>query len=200
MPRPILPTSSLSERTVAPGPDDALGAPVAVDHTFGFVDVSGFTSYCELEGEHAAIEMLTGFRMLTRAVAVRRGVRVAKWLGDGVMLVAADQGPVVATVGELVARCGAMALPTHAGLARGPVLLFEGDDYIGRAVNLAARLCDAADRGEILSSNLFGPLPDWVTTGPNSTIALPGIGMLAGVVPLQLSAEVAQRFSEPVGV
>jgi class 3 adenylate cyclase len=30
------------------------------------------------------------------------------------------------------------------------VLVFEGDDYIGRTVNLAARLCDEARPGELL--------------------------------------------------
>ena len=83
---------------------------IAVDYTFGLLDISGFTAYCEKEGEHAAIEVLTRFRSLTRSVAVRRGVRVAKWLGDGVMLVAADQGPVVATVAEVVVRCDATGL------------------------------------------------------------------------------------------
>jgi class 3 adenylate cyclase len=35
-------------------------------------------------------------------------------------------------------------------MATGHALLFEGDDYIGSAVNMAARLCDAAGPKEIL--------------------------------------------------
>lgn len=194
MSRTALPTSSVPERIVAPHPGDALGVPIAVDYTFGFLDISGFTAYCEEEGEHAAIELLTRFRLLTRSVAVRRGVRVAKWLGDGVMLVAADQGPVVATIGELVVRCAAIGLHTHAGLARGPVLLFEGDDYVGRPVNLAARLCEAAARGEMLSCGLAGALPAWVDAEPAVPLAVGGLGVVDGVVALRVVAEVAERF------
>ena len=36
------------------------------------------------------------------------------------------------------------------GIATGYALLFEGDDYIGSAVNLASRLCDAAGPCEVL--------------------------------------------------
>jgi class 3 adenylate cyclase len=194
MSRQALPTSTVPERTVAPHPGDVLGVPIAVDYTFGFLDISGFTAYCEKEGEHAAIELLTRFRLLTRSVAVRRGVRVAKWLGDGVMLVAADQGPAVATVAELIVRCAAFGLHTHAGLARGPVLLFEGDDYVGRPVNLAARLCEAAEQGEMLSCGLLDGLPGWVQAEPGVPLSLGGMGVIDGVVALRVVTEVAERF------
>jgi adenylate cyclase len=194
MSRQVLPTSTVPERIVAPHPGDVLGVPMAVDYTFGFLDISGFTAYCEKEGEHAAIELLTRFRSLTRDVAVRRGVRVAKWLGDGVMLVAADQGPVVATVAEVIVRCDAAGLHTHAGLGRGPVLLFEGDDYVGRPVNLAARLCDAAALGEMLSCGLSDALPTWIDADPGVPLALGGIGVVDNVVGLRISEEIAERF------
>ena len=41
-------------------------------------------------------------------------------------------------------------LSLRGGLASGPVILFEGDDYIGSAVNMAARLCDAARDVDVL--------------------------------------------------
>ena len=45
------------------------------------------------------------------------------------------------------------------GIATGRALLFEGDDYIGSAVNLAARLCDAAGPGEVLDPGRADPRP-----------------------------------------
>src|SRR5690606_19530771 len=133
-----------------------------LDRTFAFVDVCGFTRYVDRHGTHAAIEVLTRFRSAARDVAARRGVRVGKWLGDGVMLVGTAPGATAAAAAELVARFHDSGIDIHVGLADGEVLLFEGDDYIGRPVNLAARLCDAATEGEILS--LLDPtgLPDWV--------------------------------------
>ncbi len=41
-------------------------------------------------------------------------------------------------------------LTVRAGIATGHALLFEGDDYIGSAVNMAARLCDYARGVEVL--------------------------------------------------
>ena len=39
----------------------------------------------------------------------------------------------------------------RAGIARGPVLLIEGDDHIGDAVNLASRLCRMAEPQQVLA-------------------------------------------------
>jgi class 3 adenylate cyclase len=48
------------------------------------------------------------------------------------------------------------ALPLRGGVAAGRVILFEGDDYIGRPVNLAARLCDEAEPHQLLvTASLF---------------------------------------------
>jgi class 3 adenylate cyclase len=44
----------------------------------------------------------------------------------------------------------------RAGVAGGDVLLVEGDDYLGRPVNLAARLCGHARPGEVLAEAGFG--------------------------------------------
>ena len=182
------------ERIEAPQVGDPLGQPVAVQYSFAFIDISGFTSYCETQGEHAAIELLSRFRFLTRSTAVRRGVRIAKWLGDGVMLVAVNQNPAVATAAELMLRCAASGIDTHVGLVRGPVLLFEGDDYVGRPVNLAARLCDVAAPCQMLASGLVEPLPSWVEVEPLTRVDLPGIGPTDGVVTLTVIDEVARRF------
>ena len=69
-----------------------------------FIDVCGFTRFTDQYGAHSAIEMLTRFRSACRDVTARRGTRVAKWMGDGVMLVGAEAGPVVATAAELLLR------------------------------------------------------------------------------------------------
>ena len=92
---------------------------------FAFVDVCGFTKYTDQFGAHAATEMLSRFRSACRDVTARRGARVAKWLGDGVMLVGTEPGPVIATVAELLLRFRDDAFEIHAGIAAGTVLLFE---------------------------------------------------------------------------
>jgi len=174
-----------------PVPHEQTGEPIGVERSFAFVDLTGFTEFCDRHGEHAAIDVLTRFRTLVRDVTARRGVRVAKWLGDGAMLVGVEEGPVVASVAEVVLRTQPVGLDTHAGIASGKVLLFEGDDYVGRPPNLAARLCDAAEPGEILTHSLQGELPSWVETRSSITVEVAGVGQVTGVRSVGVRAQIA---------
>jgi adenylate cyclase len=161
--------------------EGAASAPL-VDRAFAFVDLCGFTTFTSSHGEHAAIDVLRTFRLLTRQIASQRGVVIAKWLGDGAMLVAADIGPVIAITAELVARYSDKELPLRAGVAHGGVLLFEGDDYIGRPVNLAARFCQAAHAGELLAVGYPAHvLPKWMEVLGTRHIDLPGLGRIPDV-------------------
>ena len=61
------------------------------------------------------------------------------------------------------------------GLATGYALLFEGDDYIGSAVNTAARLCDSAGAFEVLIPvDQVEELPEGVRTIHHAPLALRG--------------------------
>ena len=74
-----------------------------VERSFAFVDLCGFTKFIAARnGEHAAIDTLTQFRSLARDISNRRGVMVAKWLGDGATIVGLELGPTVATAAELI--------------------------------------------------------------------------------------------------
>jgi class 3 adenylate cyclase len=123
-----------------------------VPRTFVFVDLSGFTNYTAAFGDDAAGRILSTFRGIVRTVASDRGVRIAKWLGDGCMVVAVDQRDAIDFVLDLEQRATDVCTPLtiRAGLATGHALLFEGDDYIGSAVNMAARLCDYARGVQVL--------------------------------------------------
>lgn len=168
--------------------------PLAVVRSFGFVDISGFTAFCDRHGELQAFELLATFRSTTREVTARRGVRVAKWLGDGVMLVGLDPTALAATVAEITMRCRVAGLDTHAGVATGSVLLFEGDDYIGRPVNLAARLCSHAELGEILLVGRPVDLPDWLTVAEVRTIEVAGVDEEVVVQRVEPQRDIVAQF------
>ena len=125
-----------------------------VDRWFSFVDLSGFTSFGDQFGDDESVRVLTVFRAAVRQVATEYGVRIAKWLGDGCMLVSVDPTQLISAVTKLEALTHELELPLsmHAGCAGGGVILLEGDDYTGRAVNLAARLATAARPHEILAT------------------------------------------------
>lgn len=168
-----------------------------LERWFAFVDVCGFTSFTERNGTRAALEVLTRFRSAVRAVTARRGVRVLKWLGDGVMLVGVEPGPVIAAVCELNLRFGEDDFDVHAGIAGGHVLLFEGDDYVGPAANHASRLCEVAQPGEILAIGVRQHLPDWVSISGETSIQAQGVGQLDGVVRVSAQDEVIRRSEAP---
>jgi class 3 adenylate cyclase/YHS domain-containing protein len=154
---------------------------VRVHRSFAFVDVSGFTALTEREGDEYAVEVLTSFRTLLREICARRGVRIAKWLGDGVMLVCVETRPLLAAILELhYAVCAvsspAQAVSIRSGVTSGDVILMEGDDYIGHCVNVAARLCDLAYAGEALASlSVMGEMPRWGVVLSERDVALRGV-------------------------
>jgi adenylate cyclase len=158
-----------------------------VPRTFAFVDLSGFTNYTAAFGDDAAGRLLSAFRSLTREIASERGVRIAKWLGDGCMIVSVDQEACIAFALELQDRSAEVCAPLslRVGLATGHALLFEGDDYIGSAVNMAARLCDAAGPHEVLLPTMqIERLPQGVHASAHHEIELRGFPGPVDVVEL----------------
>ena len=196
-PLPAAIDDEIDAATVGLGPPEVAPTVASIrqlTRSFVFADVCGFTSYCEQHGDLAAIEVLNRFRSVARAIAARRGVRVAKWLGDGVMMVSIRPGAAVAAGAELVGRMHGSPIQIRVGVAGGPVLLFEGDDYIGRPVNVASRLCDAAAPGEILASGHGDQLLDWVSVGGTVTARIDGLGDLPGVQQLTVVPDVIEAL------
>ena len=107
-----------------------------VDRSFAFVDLCGFTRFTDTHGDEDAVEVLTRFRALVRKIASDHAVRVDKWLGDGAMFVSTDDRRLLDALLELMGRGDTtdVALPLRAGASKGPVILLEGDDYVGGAV------------------------------------------------------------------
>jgi adenylate cyclase len=161
-----------------------------VPRTFEFVDLSGFTNYTAAYGDDAAGRILGAFRSIAREVASERGVRIAKWLGDGCMVVSVDQADAVIFALELERRAATVCAPlgVRVGIASGYALLFEGDDYIGSAVNMASRLCDIASPGEILIPAMqIETLPEGVVATDHGSLELHGFP--GSIEVLELSGE-----------
>ena len=145
--------------------------------TFIFVDLSGFTNYMETNGDRLATNLLAEFRAVARAVASERGVRIDKYLGDGLMAVAVEQVDGITFSMELDRRAQTVCAPLklRIGIATGDTMLFEGDDYIGPAPNLAARLCDeAVGIGVLIPTDHINDLPEGVLAKPHGPIKLHG--------------------------
>jgi adenylate cyclase len=122
-----------------------------VERTVCFADLVEFTSL----GEEIAPEELGAvvghFEELATEV-VAAPVRLVKTIGDAVMLVSPEAGPLVGQALDLVAAAAAEGdqFPVlRAGIATGPTLPQSGD-YYGRSVNLASRVTGIARPGSVL--------------------------------------------------
>jgi adenylate cyclase len=159
---------------------------VRVQRTFAFLDLCGFTAFTDAHGDAEAVTVLSQLRAVLRTEAENWGVRVTKWLGDGAMLSGVEAAAVVScsvAVRDRLHRDGRLAL--RGGICEGPVIMFEGDDYIGAAVNVAARLCARAAPGQLL---ITGPtavsVPEHLTPVPLGELPIDGISQVVDVLAL----------------
>jgi adenylate cyclase len=136
----------LASRNLVPSPEPQ--APPAIV----FVDLSGFTKLTEERGDETAVRIATSLQRQADAAAARHGGRLVKLLGDGALLLFPEPLLGVEAALDLVrTMSGEGALDAHAGIHAGPVV--ERDlDVFGRTVNLASRVADVAQPGEVLAT------------------------------------------------
>jgi adenylate cyclase len=117
-----------------------------------FVDMTGFTRLTEERGDEEAARLAIALAELVNEVSRTHGGRAIRWLGDGGLLFFEDVSPAFLAALEMCERAPAAGLPpTHIGVQAGPVVFRDGDVY-GRTVNVASRIADEAEGGEVLTS------------------------------------------------
>ncbi|MEX1296505.1 MAG: adenylate/guanylate cyclase domain-containing protein [Candidatus Limnocylindrales bacterium] len=142
-----------------------------------FIDLTGFTLLTEESGDREAATVAMTFSSLAAKVAEDGGGRLVKPLGDGVLLRFATARAAAEAALEVLERLGPAGLPTgHAGIASGPVIVREGDVF-GRTVNLAARISDRAQPGQLLSTSTLASAVSGEGLGyePVGRVSLQGI-------------------------
>jgi adenylate cyclase len=123
----------------------------AVELSICFADLVEFTSLGEEIAPEELGQVVERFEELASEV-VAAPVRLVKTIGDAVMLVSPEAGPLVGAALDLVAAAAAEGdqFPVlRAGIATGPTLPQSGD-YYGRSVNLASRVTGIARPGSVL--------------------------------------------------
>jgi adenylate cyclase len=117
-----------------------------------FLDLTGYTSFTEEQGDESAAELAVGLAERVQEVSALYGGRPVKLLGDGVMFHFHEATSAVLCSFELIEQTARLGLPpARVGLSAGPVVLRDGD-YFGRTVNVAARVADYARPREVLTT------------------------------------------------
>jgi adenylate cyclase len=118
-----------------------------------FLDLAGYTRLTEELGDAAAAGLAAELAATAQQISARHGGKPVKWLGDGVMLYFEHPAGAVRMALQMVHEGPSLNLPAiHAGVSAGPVV-FQGGDYYGRTVNLAARVAAHAVPGEVLATD-----------------------------------------------
>lgn len=132
--------------------DASTTSSTSVDLAVGFVDLVGFTRLSATAAPDSVGDVLGGFEDAVHAAATDVGdVLVVKFIGDAAMLVGGRVDDVIEVCLRVTdgARSTDDEVERRAGVAAGSVSVRDGD-YIGHAVNTAARLTDLARPGSVL--------------------------------------------------
>lgn len=180
----------------------------AVYRGFLFSDMRGFTTFAERYGNSAAAEAVGRFLELARTAIARYDGAEIKTEGDAIHAVFPSASGAVLCGLDIVAAAAELSAqrpdrPLHLGVgvhAGEAVETAEG--YIGRAVNIAARLCAVALPGEVLVSSTVKGIAQasiQVAFIPRGQRRLKGIAdpILVYAVTRDMSAQPAPRGRRP---
>jgi class 3 adenylate cyclase/YHS domain-containing protein len=126
-----------------------------VEHTFLFADLAGFTAMTEAHGDEVAADAVLDFCRDVNELLPEFEAEQIKSIGDAVMVRVPEASAAirlaVRLIGEVGTRHGSLAV--RVGAHTGPAVQRDGD-WFGAAVNLAARVAAAAERGEVLMTEV----------------------------------------------
>jgi class 3 adenylate cyclase/pimeloyl-ACP methyl ester carboxylesterase len=126
--------------------------------TILFTDIEGSTTLTQRIGDSAAQEVLRAHNEIVREALRGQGGRETKHTGDGIMAsFPTATGAIQAAIDIQRAVAGQGGFRVRIGLNAGEPVI-EDSDMFGTAVQLARRVCDAAQPGSILVTDVVRQL------------------------------------------
>ena len=163
---PLLdPTEALAaiDRFLAPAPPEpgdareAAGAVPSPFRTILFTDLESSTALTQRLGDAKAQEVLRGHNETVRAALAAHGGEEVKHTGDGIMASFPSAVAAVEAALTMQRELAGGEVRVRIGLNAGEPIAEDGD-YFGTAVQLAARITDRAEPGQVLVSNVVREL------------------------------------------
>ena len=128
--------------------------------TIMFTDLESSTALTQKVGDAAAQDVLHGHNDAVRKSLEDNGGRAVKHTGDGIMAAFPSAVRAVEAALQIERDLAGGEVRVRIGLNAGEPIA-EDDDFFGTAVQLAARVCDRAEPGQVLVSrvvaDLWGP-------------------------------------------
>lgn len=160
-----------------------------------FVDVAGFTSFTEREGDEAAIRMIAQLDRVIQSKVREVHGECVKHLGDGFLLAFPSASQAVRGAVALLRTVRkrrasdptfnvTLRIAVHAGEP-----LIEGDDLLGHDVNLTARLLDHCKPDHVLVSEAAKELAEKrlrsIEFGERKVVKIRGLSTKVAAYPVQ---------------
>lgn len=123
-----------------------------------FTDLVESTTLSAAAGDASWHETLDGHDRICRQVIDHLGGRLVKSTGDGVLATFDSPSAAVGAALALKRHLAAIGLPIRAGLHAGEIEVHSDGDISGLAVNLAARVEQAAEDGTVFTSSTLRDL------------------------------------------
>ena len=136
--------------------DDVMAAPTGF-RTLMFTDLESSTALTQSLGDAKAQEILRGHNAAVRAALAAHGGEEVKHTGDGIFAAFTSAVSAVEAALQIQRELAGAEVRVRIGLNAGEPIA-EDDDYFGAAVQLAARVCDRAEPGQVLVSNVVKEL------------------------------------------
>lgn len=153
---PNIPLNEIFGSLPAHPPGEAYVAPAM--RAIVFTDVCGSVAQTQALGDEGHLAVLRDHNEVVRSELASHNGREVKHTGDGIMAsfssVSASVAFAIAVQAALEERNQRAETPLNVsiGISVGEPITDDNDDLFGAAVQLAARLCDAADSGDIAVS------------------------------------------------
>lgn len=135
------------------------------DATFLFADLAGFAALTEAHGDREAARLVGEFLAAGRKLLGPHGAQEIKTIGDALMVVVAEPDSAIRLGLRITRGVGSRhRMPSvRVGMHTGPAVERDGD-YIGAAVNVAARVAAIARGDQVLLTGATakgaGKIPD----------------------------------------
>lgn len=141
-------------------------------------DLTGYTAMTEVHGGSSAAMIVAKYMQLVEQSLCGR-TQLVQRIGDQVVLISDVPADILTTGEKLLAIAHEHHfLSIHMGIHYGPILIADGNLF-GSPINVASRIMNLANRGQILCSSAF---VETIPTGPGFTFVSTGKHKLKNVL------------------